>query len=159
MAGDEQNDAGVAVVWAGTVECAPQIVTGPRASGADIGMAVVAIDSPCLNGSVGVAIFTGAANMVHDAVFPLLPTFAHFAGDFAQCIFPADAFPFAFAPFADPFERVKDAFGVVDLIVGGGSFGTVATATARVNGIAFKLGRTCGKLNMYLRKRASLETG
>ena len=139
MAGDEQNDAGVGVIGAGPVEAPPQIVAEPRAAGADVGVAVVAVHAPGLNAAVGVAVLAGTADMVHNAVFAPETALAHLGGDVGQRFFPTDPLPFARAPFAHSLERVEDALRVVNLVVGGGAFGAVTAATAGVLGVTFKL--------------------
>jgi hypothetical protein len=77
--------------------------------------------------------------MVHDAVAAFLAAGAHFGSDLRQGFIPGDALPLAFAAFADAFQRVEDAFGVVDLVVGGGAFGAVAATAAGVHWVPLEL--------------------
>ncbi len=127
------------MVRAGPVEAAPEHVAGARAAGADIGVAVVAVDAPGLDAAVGVAVLAGPADVVHDAVAPLEAAGPHLRGDLGEGFFPGDTLPLALAAGADALERVEDAFRVVDLIVGGRPLGAVAPAAARVLRVALEL--------------------
>ena len=139
VARDEQDDAGVGVVGAGAVEGTPHEVAHPRPAGADVGVAVVAVHPPGLDTAIGVAIFSGTADVVHNAVFALLATLAHLGGNIAERFIPTDALPLAFAALAHALERVEDAFGVVNLVVGGRAFGAVAPSAAGMFGVTLEL--------------------
>src|SRR5260370_847852 len=51
---------------------------------------------------------------------------------------PGVALPLALAALPSAFERIENAFGIVDLVDGGRALGAVAPATARVIGVALK---------------------
>ena len=83
-------------------------------------------------------ILPGTADLVHDAVTALDAALAHLGPDFAQRFIPRDALPLALAALADAFERVKDALGIVNLVVRGRALGAVAAATAGMGGVALE---------------------
>src|SRR5690606_22165822 len=127
------------VVGTGPVEAAPQRVAEPRAGGADVRVAVVAVDAPRADAAVGVAILARPPHVVHDAVAALLAAGAHPAGDVGERLFPRHALPLALAALAHALERVEDALGVVGLVVRGRPLGTVAPAAARMRRVALEL--------------------
>ena len=103
-------------------------------------MRVVTIDSPRREDAFCESIFAGAADVIHDLVFPILADgFADATGEGVECFIPGGAFPFTFAAFAGAFERVKDAIGIGDLVQSGGTLGAVASARTGVFRITFKL--------------------
>lgn len=77
--------------------------------------------------------------MVHDPILPLLTALAHLGRYFAERLFPAYTLPLALAALSDSLQRVEDAFGIISLVVGGGTFGAVSAAAAGMDGVAFKL--------------------
>ena len=66
--GGQQDDLRVGVVGRGAVVLVPQPVPEPRAGGADVRVAVVPVDAPCLQNPVRVALVTRSAHVVDDPV-------------------------------------------------------------------------------------------
>src|SRR3954453_11248009 len=118
----------------------PDCVTETCSGGADVRVAVVAIDAPRLQHAFNIAFIARPANVIDDFVAAILfERFANSASDRFQRFLPADAFPLARATLADALKRMQDAVGVIDLIDRGRPFGTQSAAACRVKRVALEL--------------------
>src|SRR5262249_56445446 len=74
MGGQQENEAGAAVVGRWTVETVPEGVAGTGGGGADVGMAVVAVGAPGVKDAVerNEAV-PGTGQVVHNFLVPALP--------------------------------------------------------------------------------------
>ena len=139
MRTDKQNKAGIGVVGRGTISPAPYLVAKTSRGRADIGMAIVTIHAPGAQDALHITVMPRPANVIHDFI---ATTFNNGGSDFAgkglQYFVPRCAFPLALTTLPYAFQRIQDTFGIVDLVDGGWSFGTVAPSTARMIGITFK---------------------
>ena len=97
------------------------------------------VHTPGLDNASGVSIFARSTDVINDPIWASQFALAHFFGDFRECPFPGDTFPFPFAAFADSLQWIKDSFWIINLIVCCGTFSTVTSAAARVDGVTFKL--------------------
>ena len=123
---DEKDDIGMFVVGAGAVRTHPKMVSGASPGRADIGMRVVAIDTPGGQDALGVAILARAANVVHDFVATaFLERPPEAAGNITERLVPGDLLPLPLATFSRPFQGVEDAIRIVDLVECGWALGAV----------------------------------
>ena len=114
------------MIRAGAVKPHPEVVAGPTARGADVGVGVVPIDSPGGQHPLGEAIFSGPADVVHDLVPPTVgDRFANPARDVVERLVPGDLHPAAFAPLPRPLQWMEDAVGIGDLVQCGRALGAV----------------------------------
>src|SRR5215472_10253719 len=109
----------------------PERIARPRSRRTNIAVAVVAVDSPCMQHPLVVNEFVSrATNVVHDLV---LPAFLQRASDASSQIIehfiPGHALPLPFTALSGTPQRIKDALRIIDLIDGGWAFGAVASAT------------------------------
>src|SRR5262249_1511881 len=141
VGGEEEDEAGAAVVRRGAVEAVPEGVAGARGSGADGGVAVVAGAAPRVEGALGVDQFVpGAARVIHDLLLPSLEEgCTNAAADIVQHLVPGDTLPLTTPARAGTAKRIKDALGVLHLVQGGWSLGAVPPAAPRMLGIALEL--------------------
>ena len=140
VAGEQQDRLGVAVVRRGPVEAHPVGVAGAPAAGADVGVAVVAVDAPRLEDPLGEAVLAGPPDVVHHLVHPAIDDgLPDPAADVLEDLVPGDLLELARPSLTDPAQRVEDPLGVGDLVDGGGALGTVAAPRARVGGVALEL--------------------
>src|ERR1051326_6448884 len=103
-------------------------------------MRVVPVHAPGRQYAVHVAVLARASDVVHDlGTAFLLDRLAHARRDVVQYGVPADALPLAAAARADPAQRKKNAFGVIDLVDGGRAFGAIPTAAGGMVWIALEL--------------------
>src|SRR6516225_11980582 len=80
------------------------------------------------------------AHVVHNFVFAaFLQGFSSALAKIVENFVPAHALPLAFTAFARAPQGIKDAFRIVDLIDGCRAFGAVASATAGMRRVSFKL--------------------
>ena len=82
----------------------------PSAAGADVGVAVVAVDPPGVQDPLHVAVVAHPAHVVHDLVPggpPGRPVPMRLA-DLVQGLVPGDALPETLAAIADPLHGVED---------------------------------------------------
>ena len=92
-------------------------------------------------------LMAGPADVIHDLVAPLfLKRFAHSRGDIVEHFVPSHAFPFAFAAFADAFQRIANALRIGHLIERRRTFGAVSAAAAGMFRIAFEAANAIGVL-------------
>src|SRR5262245_33017463 len=119
----------------------PEGVAGAGGGGADVGMAVVAVDAPGVEDALKIdELVPGTAQVIHDLLVPSL----HECGadaprDVVQHLVPGDALPLAVPARADAAKRVEDAFGILHLVQGRGPLGAVSAAAARMPGVALEL--------------------
>ncbi len=145
--GDEEDDLGVGEVGRRPVEAHPGGEANPCAAGTDVGVAVVAVDAPCVEHAFHVGVVAHPADVVHDLVLPVLPEGpADASSDLVEGLVPGDALPQSFATFAHPLHGVQDPFGVLDLVERGGALGAIATPAGGVDGVALELGDPAGVL-------------
>src|SRR5215813_12766758 len=119
----------------------PKRIARPRSRRTNIGVAVVAVDSPRMQNALVVDKFvSGTANVVHNLV---LATFLQCAPNASAQIVkhfvPGHALPLAFTALARAAQWIEDALRIVDLIDGGRTFGAVASTAAGMRRIALKL--------------------
>src|SRR6266568_7022970 len=102
-------------------------------------MTVVSIDTPGPQYTLHIAIVSRSPHMIHHFVTTTLNNGgANFSGKRIQHLIPCGTLPSAFAALALPFERIQNAFRVIDLVDGGWSFRAVTPATTRMIGITLK---------------------
>src|SRR5713226_788183 len=102
-------------------------------------MAIVTIHAPRPQHALHVTIVSRSANVVHDFIAAILNNGGpNFAGEGIQHLIPRSTLPLALSTLACTFEGIEDAFGVVDLVDGGGTLGTAAPAAPWVIGIALE---------------------
>src|SRR5690242_4752221 len=90
---------------------------------------------------------TGAADVIHDFVAPLLQQrFSYAAGDVIESFIPRDALPLSRAPLANALQRITNPLGIVDLIERGRSLGAISPPTAGMLRIAVETPDTSGVL-------------
>src|SRR5579859_3516972 len=112
----------------------PEGVARARARGADVGVAIVAIDAPGVQDTLVVEkLVAGPANVIHDFVLaPFLKRFTNACSQIVQDLVPGHALPFSCSALAGTAQRIKDALRIVHLVDCGRPLGAVASATARV---------------------------
>src|SRR5690606_41720247 len=104
-----------------------------RAGRADVSVRVVTVDAPALEHLLHVAVFAGAADVIHDFVMSIFEQgLADAPADIVQHLIPGGAHPPAGAALAGPLSRLEVAVGVVDLVDRGRALGAVAAARAGV---------------------------
>jgi len=136
----QQDGARVRVVRRRSVRAGPEEVSEPSRRRADVGVAVVAVDPPCLQDAVRVAVFARPADVVHQLVPPvLLDRLADPRADVVQRLVPRDARPSALAAFAGALQRIENAIGIVELVRGDDPFRAGAAAAPGMHRIAFDL--------------------
>ena len=137
---DQEDDLGVGVVSRRTVVTHPRLVANTCVRRADVRMAVVAVDAPCLQHSVRVVRLAGATNVIHDLVVAFFfDRLADASADLFERLIPANALPLATAPFSYPLHRVHNPLGVIDLVQRRWSLGAVAATARGVLGVALDL--------------------
>ena len=145
--GDQEDHLGVGEVGAGPIVAHPALVADAGVAGADVGVAVVAVDAPRLEDTVGVALFARTADVVHHAVLAAFDERgADLLPDLGERLVPGDALPLARAPLADATQGEHDPLGVVDLVDRGRTLGAVAAPAARVMRVALDLADLAGLL-------------
>src|SRR5438132_12306874 len=108
-------------------------------------MAVVTIHAPRTQYALHVAIVSRPPNMVHHFVAAVFDnSCANFGSECFQCLIPGCTLPLAFAALACTLQRIENALRVIDLVNGSRSLRTIATAAARMIGIALKFLDTPG---------------
>src|SRR6266516_8196864 len=102
-------------------------------------MTVMPIYAPGAQDTLHIAIVAWAPDMIHDLVATVFDDgCADFSSECVQYLIPRGAIPFALATFPRTFQRVEDAFRIVDLVDGSRAFGTIASPTAWVIGVALE---------------------
>src|SRR6516162_6555855 len=102
-------------------------------------MTVMPIYAPCAKHALHIAIVARASNMIHNLVATVFDDgSAYFGSESVQHLVPGGAIPFPLATFATTFQRVENAFRVIDLVDGSRAFGAVASPAARVIGVALE---------------------
>src|SRR5689334_13089897 len=129
------------MVRRGPIHAVPERVARARARGADVGVAVVAVDPPGMEHPLQIdELVAGAAEVIHDLLRPALDErFTNPSRDVVEHLVPRHALPFAAAPRAVAPHRIENALGVLHLIERRGALGAVASATARVQRVALEL--------------------
>ena len=123
----------------------PTLVADPGVARADVGVAVVAIDAPRLEHTVGVPLFAGSTDVVHHTVLATLDEGgADLLADLGERLLPRDALPLARAALTDAAQREHDPLRVVDLVERGRPLGAVAAAAARMMRVALDLADFAG---------------
>src|ERR1700731_683303 len=139
MRTDEQNKACIGVVGRGTISTAPYLVSKTSRGRADIGMAIVTIHAPGTQDALHITVMPRPTHGIQGLIAASLRNGgSDFAGKGLQYFVPRRAFPLALTTLPYAFQGIQDTFGIVDLVDGGRSFGTVASSTARVIGITLK---------------------
>ncbi len=142
----QQHKARIGVIGRGTVDARPESVTRARARGADVGVAVVAVDAPGVKNSLVIEqLMSRPADVIHDLIAAIfLERFAYARRNVVEHFIPSNALPFAFAAFADAFERIANAFRVGDLIERRRPLGAVAASAAGMLRIALEAADSVG---------------
>src|SRR5579864_1364731 len=100
----------------------------------------MSVDPPGLQRAIHDEVVTGTAHMVHDFIAAsLLDGASNPAAELLQNFGPGGSRPLACSARSGAFHRVQNAVWVVNLIDGGGAFGTQPSAACRMLRIAFKL--------------------
>src|ERR1051326_4413893 len=99
MRAQQQNKTGIGVVRRWPVHSVPEGISGARPGGADIGVAVVAVDAPSMQHTLVVKqLVSRPADVIHDFVLAaFLKRFANASAKVVENVVPGDALPFAFA--------------------------------------------------------------
>ena len=140
MRREEQDRLRVRVVGRGAIVAAPQKVSEPCRGGADVGVAVVPVEPPCLQHAVRVAVLAGTADVIHDFVPTVLENgFPDSRCDVVERLTPRHLAPFSRTAFAVAGQRIEDAIRILDLVRRDDAFGARAAAAARVHRIALDL--------------------
>src|SRR5579885_1792278 len=127
------------MIGRGSIVAAPDLIAKASRGGADVGVAVVPIDTPRAQHALHIAIVAGPSNVIHDLVAPILDDGrANFGRERIQHLVPAHALPFALATLASTLEGIENTFGIVNLIQRGRPFGAVAPPAAGMVGIALE---------------------
>ena len=107
----------------------------------------MAIDTPRLQHTVGVSLFAGTTDVIHDLVVALfLHCLAQAAAELFESLVPADAFPATRAAFANALHREHDALGVIDLVQRRWALGAVAASARWMLWVTFDLFDLAGVL-------------
>ncbi len=147
VGGDEEDDLRVGEVRRRAIVAHPRLVADARVGRADVGVAVVAVDTPRLEHAVGVAVLAGTTDVVHDLVVAVLDDrLAQPGADLVEGLAPADPLPPAGAAGAHALHREQDPLGVVHLIERRRTLGAVPAAAPRVLRVALDLGDLAGRL-------------
>src|SRR5262249_20902891 len=106
----------------------PKRVACTSAGGADIGMAVVAVDSPGMEHPLVVnQLVARTAHVIHDFILAVfLQCLTNASTEIIQDFVPGHTFPFALTPFAGTPQGIKNALRIIHLVDGCGSLGAVA---------------------------------
>ena len=129
VSADEQYHLGMFMVGAGAVGTHPEMIAGAGSGRADIGMGVVAIDTPGGQDALGVSVFAGPTDMVHDFVVAVfLKRSPHTTGNIMQGFAPGDRLPLPLSTFSRSFQGLENAIGIADLVQCGRTLGTVPAA-------------------------------
>ena len=136
----QQDRPRVRVVGRRPVRARPQEMPQPRRRGADVRVAVVAVDAPRLQHAVGVAVLARPADVIHQLVAPSLhDRLADPAADVGERLVPRHPLPLAFAALAGAPQRIKDAIGILELVRSDDPLRARAPAAARMHRVAFDL--------------------
>src|SRR5262249_14853380 len=115
------------------------LVAEARRRGADVGVAVVTVDTPGAQHALHVAVMAGSPNVVHHLVTPAFhDSGANLGGKGLQRIIPRRALPLAFAALTRAFQRIENALWIVHLVDGGRAFGTIAPTATGMVGVALE---------------------
>src|SRR5581483_1319740 len=123
--------------------------------GADIGVRIVAVDSPGLQRAFHDEVMTGTAHVVHN-FFPatFLDCFANAQAEGFEHLGPGGALPLAATARAHALHGIEHAVGIMNLIDGGGAFGTKASPAGGMPGIALEF-RDLARLFIYVREHSA----
>src|SRR5215468_3770207 len=119
----------------------PERIARPRSRRTNIGVTVVAVDSPGMQDPLVIYEFVSrTANVVHDLVLAaFLQRAAYASTQIIQHLVPGHALPLPFTTLPCSAQWIEDALRIVDLIDGGWALGAVASTTAGMRRIALKL--------------------
>ena len=136
------------MVGRGSVDAGPKSVTGARPGGADVGVAVVAVDAPGMKNSLMIEqLVTRPADVIHALVAALfLKRLAHPRCDVIENHIPSDALPLPFAALTRAPQRIANALRIVDLVQRRRPLGAVAPAAAGMLRITFEAANPVGVL-------------
>src|SRR5579863_4355334 len=118
----------------------PEGISGAGASGANVGVAVVAVDAPGMQHALVIDKFVPRTpDMVHDLVLTsLLQSQPDARGQVVQNFIPADALPLPFSALAGSLHGIQNAFRIIDLIERRWALRTVAATAAGMSRIPFE---------------------
>src|SRR5437868_14109642 len=103
-------------------------------------MRIMPVDPPGLKHSIHVSVLPGAAHVVHHfGAAVLFERGSDLLRQSFENFIPGCALPFAFAALARPFQRIKNSFGVLNLIDCGGTLCAIATARSGMKRSALEL--------------------
>ena len=137
---EQQDRLRVGVIGRRPVGAAPEEVPEPRRRGADVRVAVVAVDAPRLQHAVGVAVFAGTADVIHQLVPAVLDDrLADPPADVVERLVPRHLLPAPLAALAGAPQRVEDAVGIVELVRRDDPLRARAAAAAGVQRVALDL--------------------
>src|SRR5262249_1151589 len=141
MRTQQQNESRIGVIRRWAIDSMPERIARPRSRRANVGVTVVAVDSPGMQHPLVVNEFVSrTTNVVHNLVLAaLLKCAAYSSAQIVEHFIPGHALPLPFTALSGSPQRIKDALRIVDLIDGGRTLGAVASATAGMRRIALKL--------------------
>src|SRR5713101_6198120 len=94
---------------------------------------------------VGDEFMAGTTHMIDDFVAPPLnQSRANPRSKVVEHLVPGDSLPFALAAFPGALEWIENTLGIVDLVEGRRAFSAIASAAARMRGIALEFADAAG---------------
>jgi hypothetical protein len=144
---EQQDGLGPGEVGRRPVGAHHERVADARRAGADVGVAVVAVDAPRLQDAIHHAVVARPPDVVHDLGAPvLLERLADARGQRREHPVPRNALPLAAAAGAHPLEGKEDAVAVLDLVERRGSLRADPSAAAGMDRIALEAADLAGRL-------------
>ncbi len=145
MRGDQKDHVRVRMITRGSVEAHPRGVADTSPRGADVGVGVVSVDSPCVQDALHVTVVAGSTHVVEDLVVAAFTKGrADPPSDLGEGLFPIDALPLALTTSTGALERVQDPVCIMDLVDRGGTLRAVASPASGMMRVAFEFGDLAG---------------
>src|SRR5947209_2300569 len=119
----------------------PEQIAKARGRRADVGVRVVAVDAPGLQGAIHDEVVTRPSDVIHNFfAAALLKRLANAGAERFQHLVPRSTLPVSTSSRAGALHGIEDAIGIMNLIDGCRALGAEASAAGGVLGIAFELG-------------------
>src|SRR5215813_3009072 len=116
------------MVRARAIQTHPQLIAFATPRRANIGVRVVAVDTPGGKDSLRKTVLTGAADVIHDFLSPVINDgFADASRYVVERLVPTNLLPLAGAAASGSLQRVKNAIRILNLIERRRAFRTVAS--------------------------------